>query len=165
VSLNATIINDATSTDNFDLDAAITMAVASSFPTAYDPVFGPGGGVNILSQFNGIVLSPGASFDFIFATLTPDPAPVAPGDYYVTFPGLMISDVMDYWQIRNPLYDSYPDSFNPYIQEYVNGSAKITVADPGGSGSDTSEAPEPSTLALMLFAVAGVGFSRRKRIL
>ena len=158
VQINGTISNDATSTVNFDLDAAITLAVVSSFPSAYNAVFGPGS-VNILSQFNGIVLTPGDSFDFVFATLTPGPAPVAAGDYYVTTLGLGINGVTDYWKAPNPYYDVCA----PYCQEFNNGYVKITVSG-GETNGEPSSVPEPTTLALMSPGLIALGFYRRKSL-
>ena len=96
VQIDATIVNDASSDVNFNLDTAITQAFSGLFPSAYNGVFGDGISISILTQFNGIELTPGESFNFVFATLTPSPSPVPAGDYYYYPMGLTINGIDDY---------------------------------------------------------------------
>lgn len=146
VFVNATIKNFASSDVNFDLDAAISLAFASSFPSApYVPKFGPVG-MNILAQFNGIVLTPGESFDFVFATLSPlTPAPAGP--YFVTGMGLTINGVDDRWKIPHPSCPQCPD---------ITGTVFITVPD------SSSPIPEPTTMLLLGSGLIGLAGFRRK---
>ena len=137
VSVNGQFINDVTSTVALDLDAAVTQAFTSfsaNIFAEYTPKFGPEVG-NILSQFDGVVINPGEVFDFVFATMTPNPAPVAADLYALTLPGLTVNGLDD-----------------------RTGSALFTVEAP------TGVVPVPAAVWLFGTALIGlVGFSKRRK--
>ncbi len=147
VTIEGRIVNDITS-DPFNLDTDITQFVGS-FSTSgeYTPKFGQPVGF-WPAQFSGVILAPGESFDFIFATLTPSPGPVAPGLYGVMGAGLTINGDDDRWQVPHP--------FNP--EQMIDGFAKVTV-------EDTSVPPPavPLPAAVWLFGTALLGLLGLRR--
>ena len=80
LTIDSTIRNDNSSDKNINLDTAIigTSILLADFTPSYDFFFGDGG--SFYDQFDGIVLTPGDSFGFVFGTLTPN-GEVAPGTY------------------------------------------------------------------------------------
>jgi len=94
LTIDSTIANDNSSDQDINLDVAIEGAAFADgdFSPSYDFQFGPSGGASFLSQFNGIVLTPGDSFSFVYGILTPT-VEFALGTYVSSFMGIDIGGV------------------------------------------------------------------------
>ena len=134
ITLNATIYNDASSTQSIFSNTFITYGMG------WGSIFGPGNpytyssGVDgwLLNQFIGVEVAPGDSFDFVFATLTPKNGLVDVGIYTSDY--LMIAMKTDNIQLIK--------------------SVEINV--------NTIPVPEPSTIALLCIGLFGILLMRAR---
>ena len=151
VLINGQFINDITSTESLDLDAAVGTVFGTLFGggrvgDVYTPDFGPLVGGNFQSQFNGVTINPGETFDFVFLNLIPDPAPVPDGDYFATNLGIDLT---------------LPGISN--IVREVAGFAIVTVEDSSVPPPNPNPIPLPAGVWLFGTALAGLLGWRRKQ--
>jgi hypothetical protein len=96
IALNATLTNDASSSvalSGLDRPLALSfLALQGDFTQdKYSFILGPGPGNDFHSQFTGIVLLPGESFDFILGSYVPVEGGVTPGIYATPYLSLAIT--------------------------------------------------------------------------
>ena len=134
--LNAVLFNDVSSTANItyaSFSGASDSRITANSPYTFS--FGPNG--DFFSQFGGINLAPGQSYNFVFGTETPMDSPVAEGTSVQDLASLSLGN------------------FGTIAQNY-----QITV----GEGS-TSVVPEAPSLILMIVGLMGiVVFTSKSRI-
>jgi len=98
----------------------------ASSPTDYLFDWAPAGAASFIEQFEGVDLAPGESFDFEFATLTPN-APLTPGSAYTSSLQLQLFDAPR----PGPMIGSSSDFVSWTIIDYSD--FEVTFTLPGGS--------------------------------
>ena len=133
--ITGTLTNSSTSTENLGVIGG-TAGVPPGFdfevggfastPTGYLFDWAPAGAASFIEQFEGVDLAPGESFDFEFATLTPN-APLTPGATFTASLQLQLFDAPR----PGPIIGSSNDSVSWTASAYSD--FEVTFTFPGGS--------------------------------